>query len=167
VTSIISFIWRTGSTDDPDNRPKLSPQQALGPRVALTALFGIGLLYFSLCIITFRSYGNMDGIKWAAFNSRRNGELQRRSEGGQRPRQAGENGRPNESAPRSDAQERRGQPEKSRESRRAHGVQEADVLGLAWMGTPTPVVPGRVRDEVDLEKDAGHGPLPQTSDMGL
>ncbi|EIN04361.1 hypothetical protein PUNSTDRAFT_146574 [Punctularia strigosozonata HHB-11173 SS5] len=166
VTSIMAFLWRTGSTRDPDDRPKLSPQQVLGPRIALTVLFGIGMLYFSLCIITFRSYGSMDDIRTAAANARRDGDDIRRRTEDRRQRQAGQDGRPNAGS-RPDAQERLADPEKNRDSRAAmHGSREADELGLASMGAPSPAIPGRVRDEVDLEKGAGRAPLVQTYDMG-
>lgn len=61
VVSILSFVWRTGSTDDPsDDGPNpraLSPRQALGPRLAITCTLALGLIYFAMVIHTFQSYG--------------------------------------------------------------------------------------------------------------
>lgn len=57
VASILSFVWRSGAADDPDPRPPLSTKAALGPRIAITGVFGLGMLYLVLIIRTLRSYG--------------------------------------------------------------------------------------------------------------
>lgn len=57
VFCILSFVWRTGSTSDPDERPKLSPKEVLGPRIAVTFVFCVGLLYFALVVRTLQRYG--------------------------------------------------------------------------------------------------------------
>ncbi|KAI0051467.1 hypothetical protein FA95DRAFT_1554561 [Auriscalpium vulgare] len=62
IVSILSFVWRTGSTDDPSadgpNPRALSPRQALGPRLAITLTLALGLFYFAMVIQTFKSYGD-------------------------------------------------------------------------------------------------------------
>ena len=57
--AILSYIWRTGSADDPDDgkHAPLSHGQALAVRTALTVIFGLGLIYFILVLRTFGTYG--------------------------------------------------------------------------------------------------------------
>ncbi len=57
VISILSFVWRTGSYADPDEREGLSPTGALGPRIAITAVFLVGMAYLVLIVKTLKSYG--------------------------------------------------------------------------------------------------------------
>lgn len=58
LVSILSFVWRTGSTSDPEQRPALSPTAVLGPRIAVTGVFAIGMMYFVLIVYTLSSYGS-------------------------------------------------------------------------------------------------------------
>jgi hypothetical protein len=55
--SITSFVWRTGSVLDPNERQSLGQHAVLGPRIAITVLLFLGLLYFGLIIATLRRYG--------------------------------------------------------------------------------------------------------------
>lgn len=59
IFSILSYVWRSGSTNDPDGGewPKLSPNQSLGPRLLITAIVALGLVYFALIVKTFTKYG--------------------------------------------------------------------------------------------------------------
>ncbi|KAJ7886179.1 hypothetical protein B0H14DRAFT_2697945 [Mycena olivaceomarginata] len=57
IVSIMSFVWRTGSVLAPEERQSLGPQAILGPRVAITVVLLLGLLYFALIIVTLRRYG--------------------------------------------------------------------------------------------------------------
>ncbi|PBK65565.1 hypothetical protein ARMSODRAFT_960936 [Armillaria solidipes] len=57
IISILSFVWRTGSYVDPDSREGLSPTGALGPRIAITGVFLIGMAYLVLIVKTLKSYG--------------------------------------------------------------------------------------------------------------
>ncbi|KAF9558383.1 hypothetical protein CPC08DRAFT_763958 [Agrocybe pediades] len=57
ICSILSFVWRTGSVTDPDDRPPLSAQAALGPRIAITALLTLGMVYLGMIIKSLRKYG--------------------------------------------------------------------------------------------------------------
>lgn len=52
-----SFVWRTGSVLDPNERQLLGPHAVLGPRIAITVVLLLGLLYFALIIATLRRYG--------------------------------------------------------------------------------------------------------------
>lgn len=56
-------MWRSGATDDPEDGgwPRLTPTQALGPRLAVTALVVLGLLNFLMILRTFKKYGKNDG----------------------------------------------------------------------------------------------------------
>ncbi|KAG6873606.1 hypothetical protein C0995_013979 [Termitomyces sp. Mi166 len=57
IASILSFVWRTGSVNDPDDRPPLSERGALGARLAITGVFALGMVYFVLIVRTLKSYG--------------------------------------------------------------------------------------------------------------
>ncbi|KAF8644337.1 hypothetical protein AX16_008545 [Volvariella volvacea WC 439] len=59
VISIFSFVWRTGSTADPEVRPPLPPSGALGTRIAITAIFALGLIYLFLILRTLKRYGHV------------------------------------------------------------------------------------------------------------
>jgi hypothetical protein len=64
IFCILSFVWRTGSTNDPSDPPgrvPLSPHAALGARITITALFSLGLLYFAMIVHTLRRYGSAVG----------------------------------------------------------------------------------------------------------
>lgn len=63
--AILSYIWRTGSADDPTDGTyaPLSSGQALAVRTALTTIFGFGLVYFILILRTFATYGERE-VSW-------------------------------------------------------------------------------------------------------
>ncbi|KAH7099328.1 hypothetical protein BKA62DRAFT_314628 [Auriculariales sp. MPI-PUGE-AT-0066] len=54
IVTILAFLWTSGTTNPPHTP---SWDQALGPRVFVTCVFVLGLVYFLLVITTFRSYG--------------------------------------------------------------------------------------------------------------
>jgi hypothetical protein len=64
ITSILSFVWRTGSTLDPPSRAPLSPRAALGVRVTITGVFGLGFIYFIMVVGTLRKYGSTMDRQW-------------------------------------------------------------------------------------------------------
>ncbi|KAG6854026.1 hypothetical protein C0991_011231 [Blastosporella zonata] len=57
IVAILSFVWRTGSVNDPQDRPPLSSQGALATRLTVTSVFALGMVYFILIVRTLRSYG--------------------------------------------------------------------------------------------------------------
>jgi len=57
ITAILAFVWRSGSTLDPANPSPLPPKAALGPRIGVTALFAVGIVYFAMIVRTLSSYG--------------------------------------------------------------------------------------------------------------
>ena len=58
LSSIMSFVWRSGSEDDPEVRPPLSRKVALAPRIAITAVLAIGVVYLLMIIRTLKRYGS-------------------------------------------------------------------------------------------------------------
>lgn len=58
LSAIMSFVWRTGSEDDPEVRPPLPRKVALGPRIAITAVLAIGFVYLFMIIRTLKQYGS-------------------------------------------------------------------------------------------------------------
>ncbi|TFK28594.1 hypothetical protein FA15DRAFT_665038 [Coprinopsis marcescibilis] len=63
LVAILSFVWRTGSDADPPpgERPPLSAKYALGPRIAITSVFTLGMVYLFLIISTLKRYGTSRG----------------------------------------------------------------------------------------------------------
>ncbi|KAF7309426.1 hypothetical protein MIND_00313400 [Mycena indigotica] len=61
--SIMSFVWLTGSSHDPID-VVLSVRAALGLRIALSVVFGLGLLYFALIVKEFHRYGDPLDAAW-------------------------------------------------------------------------------------------------------
>lgn len=63
IVSILSYVWRSGDTSDPENGgwPRLTPTQALGPRLTITAFVTLGLLNFLMILRTFKKYGKNGG----------------------------------------------------------------------------------------------------------
>jgi len=57
ITAILSFVWRSGSSSDSTNPVPLSPTAVLGPRIAVTFLFLLGLVYFMMIVKTLHNYG--------------------------------------------------------------------------------------------------------------
>jgi len=68
LTSILAFVWRTGSAADPANPTPLDPTGALVARVAITSVFVLGMVYFALIVRTLRGYGSALGS--VAVNAR-------------------------------------------------------------------------------------------------
>jgi hypothetical protein len=64
IAAILSFVWRSGSVDDPDPRPLLSAKAALGPRIAVSIMLGLGMMYFVLIVKTLRRYGGKRNREW-------------------------------------------------------------------------------------------------------
>ncbi|KAL1742875.1 hypothetical protein HDZ31DRAFT_42292 [Schizophyllum fasciatum] len=58
IATILSFVWRTGAVNDPEERDPLPVHIALVPRVIITAVFGLGMVYFALIVNSLRSYGS-------------------------------------------------------------------------------------------------------------
>ncbi|KIK92789.1 hypothetical protein PAXRUDRAFT_146559 [Paxillus rubicundulus Ve08.2h10] len=84
IIAILSFVWRSGSTAD-SVPPSLSPSAALGPRIALTALFLLGLVYFVAIVKTLHTYGRasemLSGRGPVGSEARRERERHREGEG--------------------------------------------------------------------------------------
>lgn len=57
IVAILAYVWRYGSSADPTSPPLLSPTAALGPKIAVSALFFLGLLYLAAIVKTLHNYG--------------------------------------------------------------------------------------------------------------
>lgn len=56
-TAIMSYVWTSGSSSDNPQPP--SNRIETIPRVIITALFVVGLVYFALVVRTFANYGGL------------------------------------------------------------------------------------------------------------
>ncbi|KAF8964540.1 hypothetical protein BDZ97DRAFT_1591832, partial [Flammula alnicola] len=63
VVCIMSFVWRTGTTDDANKGP-MTPDQALAARIVVTVVLSLGIIYFVLITATLRRYGEMMDRAW-------------------------------------------------------------------------------------------------------
>ncbi|KAI0260899.1 hypothetical protein BC834DRAFT_831003 [Gloeopeniophorella convolvens] len=147
VVAILAFVWRTGAQGDAP--APLAPRAALGPRVAITAEFALGLVYFALVVRTLSSYGE----------SGRRARVVRRIADGQvemEARRERERGRGREQGAgrergRSREREREGEGEGRREDKEGNG------LGLSGVE--------RKRDVVVVEREVP--PSDSFSSLGL
>ncbi|KAH9853279.1 hypothetical protein C2E23DRAFT_728784 [Lenzites betulinus] len=147
--AILSFVWRTGAAGDVDPATgapvvqPLSARQALGVRIAITAVFGFGLFNFYMIIRTFGSYSRIAvrRDRRGRFR-RREGERDERGERGREQERPMRGGRAGEGTP--------------------FGKQASDSmvgfgLGLTGVGegkgSPSPA--GVILENVDLEKGEG------------
>ncbi|KAG6830520.1 hypothetical protein H0H87_007818 [Tephrocybe sp. NHM501043] len=58
----MSFVWRTGTSHD--TILEVTPLTALGPRIGVTFVFTLGLVYLALVISEFRRYGDVMDKAW-------------------------------------------------------------------------------------------------------
>ncbi|KAI0368421.1 hypothetical protein BV20DRAFT_948218, partial [Pilatotrama ljubarskyi] len=138
--AILSFVWRTGSAADQGaSAPApLDTRQAMGVRVAISALFAFGLFNFFMIIRTFSSYSRI------AVRRDRRGRFRRREGQGD---EHGERGR---------ERERPRTPFGKHASDSMVGGGAGLGLGLTGMGergSPGPA--GVILENVDLEKGEG------------
>ncbi|KAF7317680.1 hypothetical protein MKEN_00855700 [Mycena kentingensis (nom. inval.)] len=63
IASILSFIWLSGSVADVTG-VMMSERAALGQRIALSGVFALGLLYFTLIVREFHRYGDPLDRAW-------------------------------------------------------------------------------------------------------
>ncbi|KAI6038095.1 hypothetical protein EDC04DRAFT_3113890 [Pisolithus marmoratus] len=89
IASILSFVWRSGSTTDPSTPSPLDPTAAIGPRVLVSAFFLLGLIYFAAIVKTLQGYGRVSGATREAETAgetrdaiREETEMERRGERG-------------------------------------------------------------------------------------
>ena len=59
----MAFVWRTGTIEDASQSPIVS-RDALAPRIIVTCLFSLGLVYLIFIRITFQRYGSAMDRAW-------------------------------------------------------------------------------------------------------
>ncbi|KIY44695.1 hypothetical protein FISHEDRAFT_77314 [Fistulina hepatica ATCC 64428] len=93
VVCIMSFVWRTGASNSPDDPILLSPSASLGPRITISAVLVLGLVYLALIIHSLRNYGRSRPT--VESRGHRQGEGGGKPAGVSTPRPAGEYSRQN------------------------------------------------------------------------
>ncbi|KAG2153506.1 uncharacterized protein EDB93DRAFT_220268 [Suillus bovinus] len=63
IVAILSFVWRSGSSSNNPSPAPLSPTAILGPRIAVTTLFIVGLIDFVLIVNTLHNYGRTRDVE--------------------------------------------------------------------------------------------------------
>ncbi|KIJ12907.1 hypothetical protein PAXINDRAFT_170945 [Paxillus involutus ATCC 200175] len=153
IIAILSFVWRSGSTAD-SVPPSLSPSAALGPRIALTAVFLLGLVYFVAIVKTLHTYGRpsegLSGVGAVASEARVRGRGRERQ--GRRERSGGQDREPARSS-RGRERTRRERADHEREATTDRGGLSA-VMGLGLTGLDAFASP-RSSDEMVREKHQG------------
>ncbi|KAL1718526.1 hypothetical protein EV715DRAFT_200979 [Schizophyllum commune] len=129
ITTILSFVWRTGAVNDPEERDPLPIHIALVPRIIITAVFGLGMVYFILIVNSLRSYGSR-AARRKAQRSPRVAQGESRS-----PRAAATQGTPvvDRSERREEVREKKGETKDRRAGGMRSGLRE-QVNGDAWRG---------------------------------
>ncbi|KIO06709.1 hypothetical protein M404DRAFT_439144 [Pisolithus tinctorius Marx 270] len=61
IASILAFVWQSGSTSDPITPPHSAPNAASGPRVLISAIFFLGLVYFGAIAKALQGYRRVSG----------------------------------------------------------------------------------------------------------
>ena len=59
----MAFVWRTGTIEDASQTPLIS-HDALAPRIIVTCLFSLGLIYLIFIRVTFQRYGSTMDRAW-------------------------------------------------------------------------------------------------------
>ena len=59
----MAFVWRTGTIEDANQTP-ITSHDALAPRIIVTLVFSLGLVYFILIRNTFKRYGTAMDRAW-------------------------------------------------------------------------------------------------------
>jgi len=67
ISAILSFVWRTGSVLDPTDWPPLSARAVLGPRIAVTGVLVLGMVYLGMIVRTLKNYGSYRNSSRAAL----------------------------------------------------------------------------------------------------
>lgn len=63
IVCIMTFVWRSGTSDG--STSLLSRHDALGPRIAISTVLGLGAVYLVLILDTFRRYGDTMDKAWS------------------------------------------------------------------------------------------------------
>ena len=63
IVCIMSFVWRTGTTDDA-NRGPMTPEDAIAFRILVSVVLSLGVIYFVLIASTLRKYGKTMDQAW-------------------------------------------------------------------------------------------------------
>ncbi|KAJ8455733.1 hypothetical protein ONZ45_g18871 [Pleurotus djamor] len=156
LVCILSFVWRTGSTLDPHERDPMTPRAILGPRIAITAILVLGLLYFVLIIQSLKSYGSRRreverrasllragasvGMRERRADRGDADERERRGEGGERRgrervrSQRRHHRHPTDAAPRNDRERGEVPAERPARAERGDKTPLSDPLGLGLLG---------------------------------
>ncbi|KAG6331334.1 hypothetical protein ID866_7755 [Astraeus odoratus] len=92
IASILSFVWRSGSTTDPSVPTPLSPSAATGPRVLVSAFILFGLVYFAAIVKTLQGYGLAKESANDGPRERASGNVER-GDGREHREEEGERGR--------------------------------------------------------------------------
>ncbi|KIJ58850.1 hypothetical protein HYDPIDRAFT_101875, partial [Hydnomerulius pinastri MD-312] len=141
ITAILSFVWRSGSTTDPASPAPLGPSAELGPRIAVSSLFLLGLIYFGAIVKTLHNYGRREQERERDRDREERGrETMRSSRGRERTRRA-----------------ERGRNEPSDRERATDQTGLSAVMGLGLTGLDGFASP-RSSEEMQPEKHQGLAP---------
>lgn len=137
IVAILAYVWRYGSSADPASPPLLSPTAAIGPRVAISALFFLGLLYLVAIVRTLHSYGRTTDYRLFGGLPAANGrpeiqidDTERRDRGSQRGRETSSAGDGNQDRESTRAGRGRERPQEATEPGGLSAVMGLGLTGL-------------------------------------
>ncbi|KAF8959454.1 hypothetical protein BDZ97DRAFT_2043648 [Flammula alnicola] len=171
ISAILSFVWRTGSVLDPQDRPPLGAHAVLGPRIGITAVLALGMVYLAMIVRTLKKYGAHQGSARALMPA---GTGTRRGLRGWKPSEATERNRGKKERLRDiDAEmERRGRErerststhvrrreedperrERRRQNSRDRDSKKGGLKGVLGLGFGSRIVARDGEQETDVEMD--------------
>ncbi|KAF8550264.1 hypothetical protein OG21DRAFT_439772 [Imleria badia] len=153
VVAILAFVWRYGSSADPASPELLSPTAAIGPRVAISALFFLGLLYLAAIVNTLSSYGKTTEnrlFRRMDAGSRIPNIPENDARGGDRESQRERDGDRGRNSTRASRGRERPRPGRERDATEPGGL--SAVTGLGLTGLDELASPHSSSDEMPREK---------------
>ncbi|KAI6010544.1 hypothetical protein EDC04DRAFT_2580839 [Pisolithus marmoratus] len=91
IASILAFVWRSGSTTDPSTPPSLNPEAAIGPRVLISVLHFLGIIYFGAIVKTLQGFGRGNDATGWTETARETGDAIRGGRDVEREMERGDN----------------------------------------------------------------------------
>ncbi|KAI6038084.1 hypothetical protein EDC04DRAFT_2698155 [Pisolithus marmoratus] len=91
IVSILAFVWRSGSMADPSTPPLVNSEAAIGPRVLVSVLLFLGIIYFVAIVKTLQGFGRVNDATGWTETARETGNVIRERRDVEREMERGDN----------------------------------------------------------------------------
>lgn len=132
LSSILSFVWRTGSVLDPEDRPPLGARAILGPRIAITLVFFLGIVYLALIVRTLKKYGSQQNAARALIQVGSSGRVDHLAANGNVTTTRGKTAKHKHKHKHDGVMERRGRERERSSLPRVRRREDMDTEGRRW-----------------------------------